>query len=196
MNVFNNNSVYQTSIYTDGACSGNPGPGGYAAAIIKNNEVVRATAGREKDTTNNAMELRAIAEGLSICAEPCTIYTDSNYAYLGITSWLWNWKEHNWKTSSGTPVKNELLWKRILTHLNRLTVTVRKVKAHSGNKWNEYVDSMAQTQIRYQTQLDSQEKKCKVCRYYYTEPYQYDHCTKYHILYPEYLPCKFFEQTT
>lgn len=198
MNVFNNSQVYHLSLYTDGACSGNPGPGGYAAVLVwKNNDsILRGTAGREKDTTNNAMELRAIAEGLELINQPATVYTDSNYAFLGITDWIWRWKENGWHTTSGSSVKNQLLWKRILTQLEKTKITIRKVKAHSGNKWNEYVDSMAQTQIRYQKQLEAQERKCKVCKFHYKEKSTKDHCEKYHTLYPEYVPCKFFKQSS
>ena len=192
MKCFNNSIEYPVSMYTDGACSGNPGPGGYAAVFIKNDKIMKGTAGREKDTTNNAMELRAIAEGLEHMEVPTTIYTDSNYAYLGITDWLWRWEQNGWRTTSGDPVKNQLLWKRILSHLCDRPISVRKVKAHSGDKWNEYVDSMAQAQIRFQKQLGLQEEKCKKCKKY-TPNAKEQHCEKWHTLLPEYIPCDFFE---
>ena len=192
MKCFNNQMEYEVSLYTDGACSGNPGPGGYGAALIKNHTFVKGTAGRESNTTNNAMELRAIAEGLEIIDTPVTIYTDSNYAYQGIISWIWRWEQNGWKTSKGEPVKNRLLWERILSHLCEHPISVRKVKAHNGDKWNEFVDSMAQAQIRYHQQLSSQEKKCKKCTKYLPESHE-NHCEQYHTLYPEYIPCRFFE---
>lgn len=196
MNVFNNSKVYPLSLYTDGACSGNPGPGGYAAVLVYKNRdtILKGTAGREQDTTNNAMELRAIAEGLSMTKSAVTIYTDSNYAFLGITDWIWRWQENNWKTTSGSSVKNQLLWKRLLPYLKSRNISVRKVKAHSGNRWNEFVDHMAQTQIRYQQALEIQEKKCRVCKFYNDDnSNRTNHCKKYHVLYPEYIPCKFFK---
>lgn len=192
MKCFNNQTVYEVSLYTDGACSGNPGPGGYAAALVKDNALIKGTAGHEKATTNNAMELRAIAEGLEIIDTPVTIYTDSNYAYLGITDWLWRWEQNGWQTTAGDPVKNQLLWKRILDHLCEHPISVRKVKAHSGDKWNEFVDSVAQTQIRYRQQLERQEQKCRSCAKFLPDS-KTEHCKKYHTLYPEYIPCKFFE---
>lgn len=192
MKCFNNNTVYPISMYTDGACSGNPGPGGWSFLLEKDNKIINQRAGFVEDTTNNAMELRAIAEGLEHIDKPVTIYTDSNYAYLGITDWLWRWEQNGWKTTSGSSVKNQLLWKRILKHLCDQPISVRKVKAHSGDKYNEFVDSAAQTMTRYSKQMKTQLKNCRKCKKHLPES-KTEHCSQYHTLYPEYIPCKFFE---
>lgn len=193
MKCFNNSITYPLAMYTDGACSGNPGPGGWAFILEKDNKLLDKHAGFVEATTNNAMELRAIAEGLETTDKPITIYTDSNYAYLGITDWIWRWEKNGWKTTSGTSVKNQLLWKRILKHLCNQPISIRKVKAHSGDKYNEFVDSMAQTQVRYSKILGNQLKQCKHCILFYPNNNSSSHCEKYRTLLPEYTPCKFFK---
>lgn len=135
--------------YIDGSCLGNPGPGGYAV-ILKEGDKETVLVGGEPNTTNNRMELMALISALSHFKEPkkIKIYTDSEYLVKGATEWLSKWKLHSFKTSEGTPVKNEDLWKEIDRLLSFHDVTFEKVKAHSGILWNEKVDKLAREQAQ------------------------------------------------
>lgn len=136
-------------VYTDGACSGNPGPGGWGALMIARNGGTvlkeRALSGGEADTTNNRMELLAAINALEALdrATPVTIVTDSSYVKDGITSWIHGWKKRGWKTAAKKPVKNEDLWRRLDTAVARHTVTWEWVKGHAGHPENERADELA-----------------------------------------------------
>ncbi|WP_038057184.1 ribonuclease HI [Thermodesulfobacterium hydrogeniphilum] len=131
-------------IYVDGCCLGNPGPGGWACIIKKNNEEIILTDG-EPFTTNNQMELKAVISALSYFKEPrkIKIYTDSEYVLKGITQWLVSWKKRGFKTSQGKPVKNKELWETLEKLTNFHQVKFIKVSAHSGNFYNEKADRIA-----------------------------------------------------
>lgn len=131
-------------IYTDGACRGNPGPGGWGATL-QYGETLKKMYGGEANTTNNRMELIAAISALESLKRACavTLHTDSKYVLQGLTEWLPNWKKRRWKTAAGQPVKNEDLWRRLdaatLTH----TIKWVWVKGHSGNVGNELADQLA-----------------------------------------------------
>jgi ribonuclease HI len=136
--------VTAVEIHTDGACRGNPGPGGWGAIL--------RTAGRERElwggelaTTNNRMELTAAIRALEALRRPCVVaaYTDSEYLRRGITEWLANWKRRGWKTADRKPVKNEDLWRRLEEAASRHDVTWHWVKGHSGHPDNERADALA-----------------------------------------------------
>jgi ribonuclease HI len=135
--------------YTDGACSGNPGPGGWGVLMIaREGETVvkeRELAGGEADTTNNRMELMAAISALEALARPSviTIVTDSAYVKNGITEWLAGWKRKGWRISSGKPVKNEDLWRRLDEARNRHNVRWEWIKGHAGHPENERADALA-----------------------------------------------------
>lgn len=135
--------------YTDGACSGNPGPGGWGAILIARDgdEVVkeRKLKGGEAQTTNNRMELLAAINALETLAGPSTItiVTDSSYVKDGITKWIFGWKKKGWKTANKKPVKNEELWKRLDVATQRHDVTWEWVKGHAGHPENERADELA-----------------------------------------------------
>ena len=131
-------------IYTDGACSGNPGAGGWGVVIINKTDIEKF-CGYEKDTTNNRMELMAAIQGIAKqeIGSIITLYTDSKYVKDGITSWVMNWKKNNWITSAKKPVKNKDLWQKLDLLCENHQITWKWVKAHNGNKWNEYVDDLA-----------------------------------------------------
>ena len=131
-------------IHTDGACLGNPGPGGWAA-LLRWRGIERELAGGEADTTNNRMELMAAIAALEALKEACdaTLHTDSQYVRQGITEWMANWVRRNWKTAGGDPVKNRDLWERLHAANQRHKVDWRWVKGHSGNPDNERVDVLA-----------------------------------------------------
>ena len=134
----------EIKIYTDGSCLGNPGPGGYGAILVyKNNE--KEIYDGFFNTTNNRMELMAPIMALSKLKEPCNvkIITDSKYVKNGITSWIFNWKKNNWKTSSKKDVKNKDLWQMLDIALNKHNVTWEWVKAHNGHLENERCDALA-----------------------------------------------------
>lgn len=131
-------------IHTDGACLGNPGPGGWAALLrCKGRE--REVVGGEPDTTNNRMELMAAIAALEALSEACqiTLHTDSQYVRQGITEWMASWIKRGWKTAAGAPVKNRDLWERLDAAAQRHVVDWRWVKGHSGNPDNERVDVLA-----------------------------------------------------
>jgi ribonuclease HI len=128
-------------IYTDGACRGNPGPGGWGA-WLKYAGVEKELYGGEKESTNNRMELMAAIQALEALTQPCAIklYTDSKYVLQGITEWMNNWKKRGWKTAAKKPVKNEDLWRRLDAAIEKHTINWSWVKGHSGNEGNEKAD--------------------------------------------------------
>ena len=134
----------QIEIFTDGACSGNPGPGGWGA-ILRYGENSRELSGGEKLTTNNRMELMAAIEALKALREPCTValYTDSVYVKDGISKWIHGWKKNGWKTAAKKPVKNAELWQALEAERNRHEVTLHWVKGHAGHAENERADELA-----------------------------------------------------
>jgi ribonuclease HI len=132
------------TIYTDGACSGNPGPGGYGAILLFRGRE-RTVSGGEGFTTNNRMELRAAIEGLNALTRPCSIdlYTDSQYVRQGITSWLANWKRRGWRTADNKPVKNDDLWRQLDEAASRHVIAWHWVKGHADDPINIRVDELA-----------------------------------------------------
>lgn len=132
------------TIHTDGACSGNPGPGGWGA-ILEYDGKTKELRGGEALTTNNRMELTAAIEALNALKRPCTVklYTDSNYVKGGITGWLSGWKKNGWRTSDRKPVKNVELWQALDAATQRHTVSWHWVKGHSGHDLNERADQLA-----------------------------------------------------
>ena len=130
--------------YTDGACSGNPGPGGWGV-VLQFGDHERELKGGESDTTNNRMELTAAIEALKALKEPCHIAltTDSTYVKDGITKWLSNWKRNGWKTAAKKPVKNQDLWQQLEDCVAQHTVEWLWVKGHSGHPENERADTLA-----------------------------------------------------
>ncbi|MBF6648480.1 ribonuclease HI [Methylobacter sp. BlB1] len=131
-------------IYTDGACRGNPGPGGWGA-ILKYKGKAKELYGGELETTNNRMELTAAIQALEALTRPCTIelHIDSKYVLLGITEWMVNWKKRGWKTAAKTPVKNEDLWRRLDAAIEKHDIEWRWVKGHAGDEGNERADALA-----------------------------------------------------
>ena len=138
-------------IYTDGACVGNPGPGGWAAIILLENEK-KELFGGEKHTTNNRMELTAAIKGLEYCntqegkqlsIKEIKIYTDSVYLKEGITSWINNWEKNNWKTADKKNVKNVDLWKKLKDLVKSKQIEWRWIKSHSGDTMNDLADKLA-----------------------------------------------------
>ena len=131
-------------IHTDGACLGNPGPGGWAA-LLRWRGIERELAGGEADTTNNRMELMAAISALEALKEACdaTLHTDSQYVRQGITEWMPNWIRRGWKTAGGDPVKNRDLWERLHAANAKHKVDWRWVKGHAGDPDNERVDQLA-----------------------------------------------------
>ena len=135
-------------IYTDGACSGNPGPGGWGV-LMRAGEHKKELCGGELDTTNNRMEMMAVIEALSALKKYSSvkIYTDSKYVLQGITEWMDGWKANNWKTASKKPVKNKDLWQRIDTLVQAHNVEFVWVKGHAGDPGNERADELARQGI-------------------------------------------------
>ena len=132
------------NIYTDGACRGNPGDGGWGV-LIEYGSVIKEYFGGEKNTTNNQMELRAAIEALKALNEPCIVNltTDSKYVMQGITSWINNWKKNNWKNSAKKDVKNKDLWVELDKYVSKHNVKWNWVKGHSGHEKNEIADLLA-----------------------------------------------------
>ena len=137
----------QVEVHTDGACLGNPGPGGYAA-LLRATGKEREVVGGEALTTNNRMELMAAISGLESLTEACTIvlFTDSQYVRQGICDWMPNWVRRNWKTAAGEAVKNRDLWERLHAATQRHKIDWRWVKGHSGDPDNERVDQLARNE--------------------------------------------------
>ena len=138
----------QVEIYTDGACSGNPGPGGWGSVLMYNGHR-RELSGGERQTTNNRMELMAVIRALEALKRPCEIvlHTDSTYVMKGMTEWLDNWKRRNWRTADRKPVKNVELWQRLEQAIHRHDVQWRWVRGHSGVPGNERADELARRAI-------------------------------------------------
>ncbi|MBJ7262689.1 MAG: ribonuclease HI [Burkholderiaceae bacterium] len=134
----------EVNIWTDGACKGNPGAGGWGALLVSG-EHEKTLHGGESVTTNNRMELTAPIEALRALTRPCTviIHTDSQYVMKGMTEWLENWKRRGWMTADKKPVKNADLWQQLDEQVNRHTVSWRWVRGHSGDVNNERADVLA-----------------------------------------------------
>jgi len=134
----------QVIIYTDGACRGNPGPGGWGA-LIKFDGAEKKIFGGHKNTTNNQMELSASIEGLAALKEKCSVelFTDSKYVMGGITQWITNWKKNNWRTAAKKDVKNKELWQELDQLISYHQVKWHWVKGHSGDAGNEQADLLA-----------------------------------------------------
>ena len=131
-------------IHTDGACSGNPGPGGWGA-VLQYGDKVKELKGGEPLTTNNRMELTAAIEALSALKRPCAVelHTDSQYVKNGLTSWINGWKRNGWRTADKKPVKNVELWQALDAAVERHTIDWRWVKGHNGDEFNERADQLA-----------------------------------------------------
>lgn len=136
--------MQEVTIYTDGACKGNPGPGGWGA-FLQSGAHERDLFGGEVDTTNNRMELLAVIKALEALKRPCavTIYTDSSYVQQGMKTWLAGWKAKGWRTASKAPVKNVDLWQALDAAAARHEVEWRWVKGHAGDPGNERADQLA-----------------------------------------------------
>ena len=148
----------QLEIYTDGGCSGNPGPGGWAYVILgaesaADRRILAERWGAEAATTNNRMELQAAVSaleslaGLNVAAESVTVYTDYQYMQKGISAWIHTWKRNGWKTSDKKPVKNRELWLLLDELAARFRVMWRWVQGHAGNEFNERCDRMTRTAV-------------------------------------------------
>ena len=139
----------KVTIYTDGACSGNPGPGGWGAILMyKGNK--KEISGAKKDTTNNVMELTAVIEALKLLKYPCKVklYSDSAYVVNAfLQHWVVNWQKNNWKTADKSDVKNKELWQELVDLTNTHNVTFIKVKGHSDNEYNNRCDELARKAI-------------------------------------------------
>ena len=138
------------TIYTDGACSGNPGPGGWGAVILDEREKQNNISGKVKDTTNNRMELMAPIMALKKIKtkSDITIFTDSTYVKNGITEWIKKWEKNGWKTSNKKPVKNKDLWIKLNDLCQKNKVIWKWVKGHSDNKYNTLADELATQAIK------------------------------------------------
>lgn len=140
----------KVTIYTDGACSGNPGPGGWGA-ILMYGENEKEISGAKEDTTNNVMEITAVLEALKLLKEECEvkIYSDSAYVVNAFNQgWIYNWKKNNWKTASKEPVKNQELWEELYSLVQKHKVEFIKVKGHSDNEYNNRCDFLATSAIK------------------------------------------------
>jgi len=138
----------EVEIYTDGACRGNPGPGGWAA-VLRSDGQERILQGAEIQTTNNRMELTAAVHALNALTQSCRVilYTDSEYVQRGISEWLPAWKARGWRTANKKAVKNQDLWQQLDTAAGRHQVDWRWVRGHAGNAGNEHVDRLANVAI-------------------------------------------------
>jgi ribonuclease HI len=140
--------VSDVDLFTDGACSGNPGPGGWAA-ILRMGEKERELSGGEPRTTNNRMELMGVISGLEALKRPCavTIHTDSKYVLDGASKWIHGWKKNGWRTADKKPVKNVELWQRLDAAQKQHKLRWIWVKGHSGHAENERADALARSAI-------------------------------------------------
>ena len=137
-------------IYTDGACSGNPGPGGWGTVLMYK-DAKKEISGGAKETTNNIMELTAVVEGLKMLKYPCEVelYSDSAYIVNAFNQgWIYNWKKKNWKTADGKEVKNKEIWQELYELTKTHKVTFNKVKGHSDNEYNNRCDELARNAIQ------------------------------------------------
>ena len=141
-------TLAHVTIYTDGACSGNPGPGGWGA-LLQYNGHEKELSGGAAETTNNRMELTAAIEALCALSKPCQvdIYTDSKYLQNGITQWLAAWKRKGWKTSAKKPVKNKDLWQALDEAVQKHQIAWQWVRGHAGQRENERLDQLARDAI-------------------------------------------------
>ena len=132
------------TLYTDGACSGNPGPGGWACVLIYGGHE-KELSGGAAETTNNRMEMTAALEGLKALKRPCKVefYTDSNYLKDGVTQWLAGWKKRGWKTATKKPVKNQDIWEQLDQVIQNHQIEWHWVKGHAGDEYNERCDELA-----------------------------------------------------
>lgn len=140
----------QIEIYTDGACSGNPGPGGWGAVLFYGDHH-KELSGGEKDTTNNRMEIMAVIGSLQVLKEPCKVklYSDSAYVVNCFRQgWMENWIKNGWKNSKKQPVENQDLWKQLNQLMEKHEVEYIKVKGHSDNKWNNRCDELARAAVQ------------------------------------------------
>jgi ribonuclease HI len=139
----------KVTIYTDGACKGNPGPGGWGAILFYGDKK-KEICGGEAGTTNNRMELMAAIQALELLNRPCKVelHTDSQYVMKGIQEWIRGWKARGWKTADKSPVKNDDLWKRLDAARERHDVDWRWVKGHAGHPLNERADALANEGLR------------------------------------------------
>jgi ribonuclease HI len=146
----------QIEIYTDGACRGNPGPGGWGALLI-HGETEKELSGAEPQTTNNRMELMGAIMALAALKRSVSVrlHTDSKYVCTGVQDWLPNWKARGWRTADKKPVKNQDLWERLDVEAQRHQVTWQWVKGHAGNAGNERVDRLANAAIDEMLAVDS-----------------------------------------
>jgi ribonuclease HI len=138
----------KVEIFTDGACRGNPGPGGWGA-LLRCKDREKLLRGGELNTTNNRMELMAAIQALAVLSKPCEVEltTDSKYLKDGVTTWLTSWKLNNWKTSQKKPVKNQDLWQQLDTQVRRHMIKWHWIKGHSGHLENEIADNLANQAI-------------------------------------------------
>ncbi|MCQ2740677.1 MAG: ribonuclease HI [Alphaproteobacteria bacterium] len=142
--------MQEVEIYTDGACSGNPGAGGWGA-LLRCNGVEKELSGGEVETTNNRLELTAVIEALSALKKECSVslHTDSRYVMDGVTKWLPNWQQNGWRTANKkTPVKNVDLWQQLESLLEKYQIKWIWVKGHNGHPENERVDKLAREQAK------------------------------------------------
>jgi ribonuclease HI len=146
----------EVEIYTDGACRGNPGPGGWGA-VLRYNGHIKMVSGSEYNTTNNRMELMAAIEGLRVLTSKCkvSLTTDSQYVKNGITQWVHNWQRNGWKTAAKEPVKNADLWKLLVAEVEKHDVSWHWVKGHNGHPENEEADRLATEAIDLLLEKDS-----------------------------------------
>lgn len=150
--MFKGEFIYmdKVTIYTDGACSGNPGPGGWGA-ILMLNENKKEISGGKKDTTNNVMELTAVIEALKLLKRPCNVdlYSDSAYVVNAfLQNWIFGWIKNGWKNSNKEDVKNKELWQELISLTKVHDVTFHKVKGHADNEYNNHCDELARNAIK------------------------------------------------
>lgn len=150
--MFKGEFIYmdKVTIYTDGACSGNPGPGGWGA-ILMLNENKKEISGGKKDTTNNVMELTAVIEALKLLKRPCNVdlYSDSAYVVNAfLQNWILGWIKNGWKNSNKEDVKNKELWQELISLTKVHDVTFHKVKGHADNEYNNHCDELARNAIK------------------------------------------------
>ena len=149
------NNMDEVTIYTDGACSGNPGPGGWGA-ILMLGENRKEISGGSENTTNNIMELTAVIESLKILKRPCkvNVYSDSAYVVNAfLQKWIYGWMKKGWKTAGGDPVKNKELWQELYSLTKPHDVTFNKVKGHADNEFNNRCDEMAVAESKKFTRI-------------------------------------------
>lgn len=145
----NTGETHTVDIYTDGACSGNPGPGGYGA-VLKYGDITKEISGYAPDTTNNRMEMTAVVEALRQLKRPCNVklFTDSEYVMKGMTQWLPGWIKKNWMTSQKKPVLNRDLWEEILRLSQKHRIEWKWIKGHNDHPENERCDYLARNAIK------------------------------------------------